>query len=397
MTEIEMAKSNKLIDWLLFGYVICLPIQVGTISGIRLAPSDLFLLLILFIGLGKLKLRRIVFSEWHYALLFLFMFGSAIALLWNGELSTYALLQKDIGLLVLMATYIVFTTAVDRWEKLVRLLTIFIWSIVIQNCLAMVLFVAGIQWAWFNQYSRLSGMLLDPNAYGGLLVVAFALHMTTYFQNRPLIKGFWGVFSLLTLAIGILFTFSRSAWIGILFLLLVISCIRPSYIPRIMIGFVLAVVSILILKGRDYIEVILFMANRPSQINARIDILEQALLMFQQSPIYGIGLGTFYKTNGIIIHNTPMWFLTEFGLIGFMIFLGFSLWFIIRAFTLFRCGEVSKKPLILGLLLAHIAMLGLSLGIEALYQRHWWFMMSMIAVAPMLIEYRTDERIGSVR
>ncbi len=394
MTELEKAPLNSLLDWLLYGYIISLPIQIGTSSGIRLAPSDVFLLSILIIGLGKLKLRRKIVSGWHYSLLILFMVGSAIALFRNGELSSYALLQKDIGLFTLMLTYIVFTTAVDHWEKLKRLLTIFLWSIVIQNCLAMVLYISGIQWAWFNQFSRLSGMLLDPNAYGGLLIVAFAVHISTFFQGRALIRGFWGVFSLLTLAIGIIFTFSRSAWIGLFFLLIVITSIRPAYLLRIIIGFVLAVASILIVKGREFFEVILFMANRPSQIRARIEILEQALHMFQQSPIVGIGLGTFYQTNGIIIHNTPMWFLTEFGLIGFMIFLGFSSWFVVRAFILFRHGEESKKPLILGLLLAHIAMLGLSLGIEALYQRHWWLMMSMIAVAPMLVDDRTHERNG---
>lgn len=384
MADIVKDERNILLEWLLFGYLICLPIQVGTSSGIRIAPSDVFILLFLLLGINKLKIRRIVLSDWHYALLLLFLVGSFVVLLRHGELTSYAFLQKDIGLLILIITYIVFTSMVDQWKKVERLLTLFIWSVFIQNVFAIVLYITGTQWIWFNQYSRLSGMLYDPNAYGGLLVVAFAIHMTTYFQGRPLIKGFWGVFSLCTFAIGIILTFSRSAWIGLSFLLIVITSIRPSFIPRILIGFGLALASILLIKGKDYFDILLYMAKRPSEINSRVEILDQALLMFQQSPIFGVGIGMYSKETEIIIHNTPMWFLTEFGLVGFLIFLGFILWFIVRGFTVMRYGEGANQPIILGLLLAHIAMLGLSLGIEALYQRHWWFIMSMIAVAPIL-------------
>jgi putative inorganic carbon (HCO3(-)) transporter len=33
----------------------------------------------------------------------------------------------------------------------------------------------------------------------------------------------------------------------------------------------------------------------------------------------------------------------------------------------------------LALLLAHAAMLGVAMGIEAFYQRHWWLVFSLIA------------------
>jgi hypothetical protein len=33
----------------------------------------------------------------------------------------------------------------------------------------------------------------------------------------------------------------------------------------------------------------------------------------------------------------------------------------------------------LALLLAHAAMLGVAMGIEAFYQRHWWLIFSLIA------------------
>jgi hypothetical protein len=36
---------------------------------------------------------------------------------------------------------------------------------------------------------------------------------------------------------------------------------------------------------------------------------------------------------------------------------------------------------VLALLLAHAAMLGVAMGIEAFYQRHWWLVMALIASA----------------
>lgn len=368
-------------DWLLLGYLICLPIQIETPIGLRFAPSDLFIMLYLVFGLGKLRIRRDAFSVWHYALLMIFMLGSYMAILWDGELTQYAILQKIIGLFLLILTYIVFTSAITSWEKVDSFLKAFLWSIVVQNCFAMILYIFGIKLAWFNEYDRLSGMLIDPNAYGGLLVVAFALLLSSYFQDRPLIKGVWGILSLFTLTMGILLSFSRSAWIGLFMTILVVTVLRPSYFLRIFVGFLIALLSLLLLKGKQYIDVMIYMAKRPSEINSRINLLDQAFLMFEKSPIFGTGLGTYHNEYQFIIHNTPIWFLTEFGLIGLVVFLGFTCWFFVKGIAFYRYGEQSRQSLIIGLLLAHLAMLGLSLGIEALYQRHWWFIMSIIAIA----------------
>jgi hypothetical protein len=37
------------------------------------------------------------------------------------------------------------------------------------------------------------------------------------------------------------------------------------------------------------------------------------------------------------------------------------------------------KPAILALMCAHAGMFGVSTGIEALYQRHWWLAMALLA------------------
>ena len=58
--------------------------------------------------------------------------------------------------------------------------------------------------------------------------------------------------------------------------------------------------------------------------------------------------------------------------------------------TAFALAERTNKPLILGLILAHVVMLGFSLGIEALYQRHWWLVMALIGSGYVLVKQQKE-------
>lgn len=374
------ANRFRFIGYLLVGYIIFLPIQVQTGIGFRFAPSDICLTLILLFGISKLKLRATAWSMFHFGIVLTFAIGTYVALINNGYLSRYAIIQKDIGLITLFLGYVVFTTYVDSWTKLRKIMQIFLVSVVVQNFFALAVYVSGVEVAWMNNfYPRLSGMLVDPNAYGGLLVVAFAFHVVTCYEKRPLVSGLWGVLTTITLAGGIILSFSRSAWIGMVFVLLVVLIVRPLYAWRMLLALIGSLALILMYFGRNGFDVLLNMASRPSQIESRMDILYDAVGMFAEKPWFGVGLGTFSEQENIIVHNTPAWFSTEFGLFGGVILLGFMGWFVIKALFVYRKVSPTEKPLILGLLLAHVAMFGVSLGIEALYQRHWWLVFALIA------------------
>jgi O-antigen ligase len=76
-----------------------------------------------------------------------------------------------------------------------------------------------------------------------------------------------------------------------------------------------------------------------------------------------------------------MWFLADFGIAGFLVLLAFLGWFFRRAWVAYRLAPDAERPLVLALILAHTAMLGLAMGIEAFYQRHWWLVFALIASA----------------
>src|SRR5207248_5979411 len=92
---------------------------------------------------------------------------------------------------------------------------------------------------------RLSGALLDPNAFGGIVMVALVVHGMTYRSAKPLIGGIRGAVCGCVLAIALVLTFSRSAWMGMGLGLGIAAYLRPrvllSYVPLICLAAVLAV------------------------------------------------------------------------------------------------------------------------------------------------------------
>jgi O-antigen ligase len=234
-------------------------------------------------------------------------------------------------------------------------------------------------------------MLIDPNAYGGLLAVTFAVHAITYYSPKPILGGIAGGILAVTLVAGILFTYSRSTWISVTFLL----CIAMAMNWR-RAGYLLCTIAVIIaivwfMADVDYLDEMAEMAKRPDQVEVRVEVLNRAMALFLENPVFGVGLGMFdtvaretdrlSESYAVIIHNTTAWFLTEFGLVGFAMFAAFIVWYWVTGFKAYRAAPVAEKPVVLGLVAAHTAMMGLSMGIEALYQRHWWLVMALIAAS----------------
>jgi len=382
---------TKLFQFAVLGYILFLPVQFDFGGAFRLAPSDLFIMLGLFAGGMRLKLGRRQFSSWHWGMLFIFILASFVSIWRNGFITQYALLQKDFGFFLLLLTYIILIQAVDSWDRLYLMLRVFLLSVLWLNVVALFAFFSGVKIPFMVQDGRLSGMLIDPNAYGGLLVTAFAIHILTSGGAAPLLRGWASLLATLTLSGGIVMTFSRSAWIGLMLVLFTLLLTNPSRLFKIAMGFIMAFVALLLYKGTAYLDVIGSMSSRPSQIQSRLDIIGDALHYISQSPLFGIGLGSYSYELRIIIHNTPIWFMTEFGLLGLLVYGGFMVWFFIIGIRSYRAADAVHRPVILALLLSHTAMIGLSMGIEALFQRYWWFMMAMNAACIRL----TDNKKGS--
>lgn len=103
-------------------------------------------------------------------------------------------------------------------------------------------------------------------------------------------------------------------------------------------------------------------------------LMQKSVEMWFQAPLFGKGLGYFLDTSAsfmgfpIIIHNTAVWILAEFGLIGF---LPFAVTFFMMTRWALRRGANRVQANAALLLLVCFALM--SVFHEVLYQRIFWF------------------------
>ncbi len=392
---LESGPRHTALRALVAGYVVLLPFQFEIGSSVNFAPADCLLVLVLLLAAAQLKYRRPAWSPWHYGIILTFALGSFVAAVRFGKLNQYELLNKDVGLLLPFLSYAAITSCAAGWEEVRRILRFFALSVVVQNVVCVGAFLAAYFFGvttLFVRYEglRLSGLLLDPNAYGGLLAVTFILIEAACLGPAPLLRKRAHFFSSWTLGLGLLFTFSRSAWLALALALALWALLQPRAAGRLMLRAMIAVPCIFLVLGpRRFPPIFEEMASRPKQVQGRFDLIHDALVAFSRRPFLGGGLGSFRLSEGEIAHNSAMWFLADFGILGLSVLLGFLGWFFVKAWRTYRLTSAKERPIALALLLGHTAMVGLAMGIEAFYQRHWWLVFGLIAASYSIVTRRT--------
>lgn len=381
--------GGNMLAVLIAAYAALLPYQIQITPEIRFAPADVALLLGVAFFPAQLRYRPPAWSVWHVALPILFAMNLLITAFDTGDLGQYAFLNKFVGLLLLCLTYLAITSAVTDWRALRWILLAFVLSVVLQNIVAIAAYgyaySAGVDTAWTSYGGRrLSGLLIDPNAYGGLLVLTLALIEGAAAGSAPLLKGPPLGLSRVTLACGIVLTFSRTAWLSLAVVAVCLCFLRPRLAAPWLLCALVSAGALGLLAGGDFLPFFADMAHRPEQARGRFELVDRALEHFAINPLLGGGVNDFRAMEGTVVHNTPLWFLTDFGLLGFAVFSGFVAWFFVKGISARRFSPLSEKPVVLGLILGHAAMLALAMGIEAFYQRHWWMVMALIAASQSL-------------
>lgn len=382
--------ETSMLHLLAAGYAVLIPYLFTVGPQLNFAPADCCLLLILLLAPGQLKYAKSAWARWHVALLLTFAMGSFISVWRTGILSRYELVNKDGGLVLLFFSYAAITSTITEWEELRRILRAFVLSVALLNVAGVAAFLAGFFWGVstpLTSYggSRLSGMMLDANAYGGLLVVALVICEGASWGPAPLFRGFQLLFCRLTLGLGILFSFSRSAWIALGLALAVLCVVRSTVAMRLALVALIGAPCLLLLMGDRFLPFFQRMASRPQQVQGRFTLIHDALAAFTVHPFLGGGLGSFRLAEGNVMHNTALWFLADFGLAGLAVLGGFLGWFFVKAWNTYQAAPKREKPVMLGLLLAHTAMVGLAMGIEAFYQREWWLVLALIGSSGCLV------------
>jgi O-antigen ligase len=236
--------------------------------------------------------------------------------------------------------------------------------------------------------TRASGLFKDPNVFGPFLVPAALILLEETLRPRLLRRRpFVHRLLFLILVVGVLFSYSRGAWlnlvVGTVVMLVVLALRRRSG------GGALGMLVIIVLAGSAVAGTVAFTesaalvqerAQRQTYDTDRFGAQRRGVELGAEHPV-GIGPGQFEIRSPLSTHSTYVRVLAEQGVLGFVSLVG--LFFATLIFALRNAG-LGRDTFGVGsaaLLGAWCGILVNSLVVDTLHWRHLWFVAAMIWVA----------------
>ena len=246
---------------------------------------------------------------------------------------------------------------------------------------------------------RMSGLVDNPNAYGLSLLCALALMLGSRERVVARMPKFTHELICGLLVAGILFTRSLGALGGFVVFAMIALAVQRDFSRIVRVSCIALALYALPWAGNSLVRLAGFDAARsidsigaklsdPDKYafswSVRVESNSRAFALWRETPLFGSGLGVFYEKektaaqNGkeaIQVHNTLIWILAEFGLVGLCVF---GVLFVAVALYLLRASWRLRgtDPPGAGLALAGLMILGgwatMSLAHEMLYQRLPW-------------------------
>jgi hypothetical protein len=232
---------------------------------------------------------------------------------------------------------------------------------------------------------RAQGLFKDPNVFGPFLVPAALILLEEtaaprLFRLRPAVK--LGLLSIL--AVGVLFSFSRAAWLNLAvgtFVLLTVLALRRGAGRRLLavLAGVVAAMAVLfsvlaVTSSFGFLqERARFQTYDTQRFGAQLSGVDLAL----EYPL-GIGPGQFERVSTLSAHSTYVRALTEEGVVGLavvlallLLTLGFALRSALDGLDTYRIGSAA-------LLGAWCGLLANSIFVDTLHWRHLWLVAALI-------------------
>jgi O-antigen ligase len=317
-------------------------------------------------------------------LLISFIVFTGLSIVWS--INVY--LSWQIFLLFIEALALLYLTS-RIGRNFTRLASVFVLSAVVQSCLAIYQFSS--QLVWSNKWLGMSGQLVGdggtsvvegagrwlraygslphPNMLGGFLVIGllFLLGLLFNYQKQYyklpwkmsakfLFNAICLFTSLVVITYGLLLTFSRSAWLGLIIAMLfiwVILFIRKR--KKLLLFFFkinIAILLVVALFVINYGDLLFNRFNTTSRLEVQ-SISErqvgwrEAGEIIQASPLLGVGLGTYtqalYELDASRpsyayqpVHNINLLILAELGIVGWLIFVITIIYLLYLAFKKLR-------------------------------------------------------------
>lgn len=322
-------------------------------------------------------------------------------------------LSETARFLSYLAFFFIIKYEINDYRRLKRLLQLFFLISALLSILGFIQYFTGVglNEKFFVQQSfgataRVAATLDNPNSFGGFLILSlFPLLLLTINSRKPSAKGAYGLMALLVLT-GIMFTFSRNAWLGVA-LGFVVLALTYSLRLFILLGGVGALALFTPLLNRRLHDIF-----NSSQNESRVKLWQTAVQMFKDHPLLGVGNGNYVSLYDSYIakypwlryqnyhrfpsHNSYLKVFSELGIIGGAALIAFLV------LALFRLKKLTKqlsdnffKPVYVGCFASFIAFLFMNFSDNLLFvpkaTTYFWLMLA-IGEALSKIQFEITER-----
>ncbi|MCB9129927.1 MAG: O-antigen ligase family protein [Anaerolineales bacterium] len=198
---------------------------------------------------------------------------------------------------------------------------------------------------------RAIGTAIDPNTFGGMLIMFSALALPQLFARRPILPR-WLVAGIVGLTVLCLYlTYSRSAMVGLAAAILLIALLR--YRKLLLWGLVGLVLLLLLPQTQDYVaRFVEGIQGQDLATQMRFGEYRDALRLIARYPVFGVGFsGTPDIDLYIGVSSVYLLMAETMGVVGLLSFLAAMLVYFVTFFGTMRRGlsDDRREALLLGL------------------------------------------------
>lgn len=237
---------------------------------------------------------------------------------------------------------------------------------------------------------RARALFKDPNVFGPFLVPAILMLLEEIINPRLLkMRRLVQYLLLLVLVLGVIFSFSRAAWLNlgiglvILFAVLLLTGGGSRRAARLIALLVTAgAIAVLALSATGSTEFLNERASVQSYDTQRFGAQKFGIKYAEDHPL-GAGPGQFDKLSSVSAHSTYVRVLTEQGLLGIASFIAIVLVTLVLAGSNAALGRSTYGIGSAALLAAWCGVLANSVFVDTLHWRHLWMVAGLIWAGAM--------------